>query len=419
MSDSSEQSNSRAVVYAVVASTFFVGFGGGVVFPILPNLGEVLGISAFMVGVILSANRWTRLVANGPAGVLVDRIGTRKPFVVGLAIEGLATFGYVIAIRAAMPEVWFILARITWGIGSALVFATAYTITADVSEASSRGTSMGIVRAGITFGFPAGMVLGGIVSEVYSNATAFVLAASFAGLASIIAFFIVPETHVDTPGSSIKPWDLETTLPALTVGLVNFGLYFAYIGVLFSTLVLYLEVESLTLSLEVAGYGIDYGEQGTSGLLMAVSALSGAVFTISGGKISDSVGARMPVLIGFLVISCTGFVVLTVAPSFGAVVFACALIGAGQGGVGGPLTALLADLTPEDRMGRAMGTNNIFGDVGGGLGPLLSLPFANAVGYDVLYALSAIIPLIAGAVLVAGIYSYTGRLSPTVEESVV
>ncbi|PCR90805.1 MFS transporter [Natrinema ejinorense] len=418
MSDSSSESTARSVVYAVVASTFFVGFGGGVVFPILPNLGEVLGISGFMVGVILSANRWTRLVANGPAGVLVDRIGTRKPFVVGLAIEGLATVGYVIAIRSSMPELWFVLARIMWGIGSALVFATAYTITADVSEANSRGTSMGIVRAGITFGFPAGMVLGGIVSEVYNNATAFAIAASFAGLASVIAYFIVPETHVESTDSSINPLDFETTLPALTVGLVNFGLYFAYIGVLFSTLVLYLQIESLTLSLEVAGYGIDYGEQGTSGLLMAVSTLSGAVFTISSGKISDGVGARIPVLIVFLATSCAGFVVLTVAPSLGAVVLGCILIGAGQGGVGGPLTALLADLTPEDRMGRAMGTNNIFGDVGGGLGPLISLPFANAVGYNVLYALSAIIPLIAGAVLVVGIYSYTGSLSPTVEESI-
>ncbi|MFA9415543.1 MFS transporter [Natrinema sp. HArc-T2] len=418
MSDSSHDSATNSVVHAVVASTFFVGFGGGVVFPILPNLGEVLGISAFMVGVILSANRWTRLFANAPAGVLVDRIGTRKPFVAGLAIEGAATAGYVVAITSAMPEVWFVLARIMWGVGSALVFATAYTITADVSEASSRGTSMGIVRAGITFGFPAGMVLGGIVSEVYSNATAFVLAASFAGLASVIAYFIVPETHVESPNSSIKPWDLETTLPALTIGLVNFGLYFAYFGVLFSTLVLYLEAESMTLALEVAGFGIDYGEQGTSGLLMAASALSGAVFTISGGKISDSVGARVPILLVFLVTSCTGFAVLTLAPSLAIVVGGCVLIGAGQGGVGGPLTALLADLTPEDRMGRAMGTNNVFGDVGGAIGPLVSLPFADAVGFDVLYALSAVVPLLAGVVLVVGIYTYTGSLSPTVEESI-
>jgi len=419
VSDSSRRSTTRSVVYAVVASTFFVGFGGGVVFPILPNLGEVLGISAFMVGVILSANRWTRLFANAPAGVLVDRIGTRKPFVAGLAIEGAATAGYVVAITSSMPEVWFVLARIMWGVGSALVFATAYTITADVSEAASRGTSMGIVRAGITFGFPAGMVLGGIVSEVYSNAAAFVLAAAFAGLASIIAYFIVPETHVDSPDSSVTPWDVETTLPALTIGLVNFGLYFAYFGVLFSTLVLYLEAESMTLALDVAGFGIDYGEQGTSGLLMAVSALSGAVFTISGGKLSDSLGARVPILLAFLVTSCTGFAVLTLAPSLAIVVGGCVLIGAGQGGVGGPLTALLADLTPEERMGRAMGTNNVFGDVGGALGPLISLPFANVIGFDVLYALSAIIPLLAGVVLVVGIYTYTGSLSPTVEESII
>jgi MFS family permease len=418
----------RSVVLAVVVSTFFVGFGGGVIFPILPNLGEVLGISAFMVGVILAANRWTRLVANAPAGVLVDRVGTRKPFIAGLAIEGVATFGYVVALLAShpavwflpdAPEAWFVLARILWGIGSALVFATAYTITADVSDTGSRGTSMGIVRAGITFGFPAGLVLGGLVSETYGNAEAFVLAAAFAGLASIIAYFVVPETHVEEHDSSVKPWDLELTLPALTVGLVNFGLYFAYIGVLFSTLVLYLQAESLTISTTVLGYGFEYGEQGTSGLLMAVTVLAGAVFTILGGALSDSVGARMPVLVVFLVTACVGFGVLTLAPSFWYVVVACALIGAGQGGIGGPLTALLADLTAEDRMGRAMGTNNVLGDVGGGLGPLIALPFAETLGFELMYAVSAVIPLVAGAVLIAGVYTHTGRLSPTVEESAI
>ncbi len=420
------EANARAVVFAVVASTFFVGFGGGVIFPILPNLGEVLGISALMVGVILSANRWTRLFANAPAGILVDRIGTRKPFIAGLAIEGIATFGYVVAILAQdiafipdVPEFWFVLSRVMWGVGSALVFATAYTITADVSEADSRGTSMGIVRAGITFGFPAGMVLGGLVSEMYSNASAFILAAAFAGLASVIAYFIVPETHVEDHNTSVKPWDIELTLPAITVGLVNFGLYFAYIGVLFSTLVIYLDAEALTMSVDILGYSIDYEEQGTSGMLMAVSVLCGAVFTISGGVISDSVGARVPVLVFFLITNCIGFVVLIFAPSFWYVVIACALIGAGQGGVGGPLTALLADLTPEDRMGRAMATNNVLGDVGGGLGPLIAVPVAEAVGFSFIYTLSVFIPLCGAVVLVAGIYSHTGSLSPTVDESII
>lgn len=401
--------SSNRIVLAVVASTFFVGFGGGVIFPILPNLGEVLGISAFMVGLILSANRFTRLVANAPAGVLVDRIGTRKPFVVGLAIEGIATFMYVVAIVSPMPEVWFMVARILWGIGSALVFATAYTITADVSEADSRGTSMGIVRAGITFGFPAGLVLGGVVSDLWTNTTAFVLAAAFAGLASVIAYLIVPETHVESEQDSVKPWDVDTSMPTVTIGLVNFGLYFAYIGVLFSTLVLLLDARAISI------FGLD--AQGSSGMLMAITVLSGAVFTLGGGYLSDTVGARVPVMIAFLTTSCVGFAVLAFGSSFEVMVFACLLIGAGQGGVGGPLTALLADLTPDERVGRAMGTNNVLGDVGGGLGPLISLPLVESIGFQIIYGVSAIVPMLAGAVLVVGIYAHTGRVSPTISES--
>ena len=401
---------SRRIVLAVVASTFFVGFGGGVVFPILPNLGEVLGISALMVGLILSANRFTRLVCNAPAGALVDRIGTRTPFIAGLVIEAFATVLYVVAILSPLPEAWFMLARILWGIGSALVFATAYTITADVSEADSRGTSMGIVRAGITFGFPAGLVLGGVVSDIWGNVEAFVLAASFAGVASVVAYLIVPETHVEGHDESVKPWDVDTSLPAVTIGLVNFGLYFAYIGVLFSTLVLLLGERGVSI------WGLD--AQGSSGMLMAITVLAGATFTLAGGVLSDVLGARVPVLVGFLVTACVGFAVLAFGRSFEVLVLACVLIGVGQGGVGGPLTALLADLTPEDRMGRAVGTNNVLGDVGGGLGPLVSLPLVEIVGFELVYAVSAFLPLLAGAILIAGVYAHTGRLNPTITESI-
>lgn len=403
------ESDARRVVYAVVASTFFVGFGGGVIFPILPNLQAVLGISATMVGLILSANRFARLFANAPAGALVDRVGTRKPFVVGLAIEGVATLGYVVAMGSNVPEAWFLLARVLWGLGSALVFATAYTITADVSESASRGTSMGIVRAGITFGFPAGLVLGGVVSDLYGVTAAFSVAAAFAMLASVVAFRVVPETHVEEARGGVKPWEVDLSLPALTAGLVNFGLYFSYVGVLFSTLVLFLRARDLAL--------FGFGPQGTSGVVMAVTVLAGSVFMLVGGSASDRVGARVPILVGFLAMTCAGFLALAAADSLATLVAACLLIGAGQGGVGGPLTALLADLTPNERIGRAMGTNNVLGDVGGGLGPLVSLPLVEVVGYDTVYAVSALLPLLGGLVLVAGVYTQTGRLNPTIAES--
>lgn len=67
---------------AVIA--FLSGIGGGVVFPILPMLGMQLGLSAAMVGLILAANRITRIFFNPFTGALVDRFGTRRPVAFGL-----------------------------------------------------------------------------------------------------------------------------------------------------------------------------------------------------------------------------------------------------------------------------------------------------------------------------------------------
>ncbi|QKG93092.1 MFS transporter [Halorubrum salinarum] len=397
------------VLLAVIASTFFVGFGGGVVFPILPNLGAVLGISAFMVGAILSANRWVRLVANAPAGALVDRYGTRTPFVVGLFVEGVATLGYVVALAVPAgiaPEAWFLLARVLWGLGSAAVFATAYTIAADLSDSGDRGTNMGIVRGGITMGFPAGLVLGGVVSAVAGNVAAFAVAAAFALTASVVAYRYVPETHVtgDRSGDSIKPWEVDTAVPALTVGLVNFGLMFAYIGALFSTLVLFLGANDISL------FGL--APQGTSGLFMAGTVVSAAAFMLVGGRVSDTRESRTPILLIFLAVSFVGFLLLARAGSVLSLGLACVFIGAGQGGTSGPMMALLADLTPDERMGRASGTNNVLGDVGGGLGPMVSLPLIEAVGFAPIYAACAALPLLAGGVLLLGVRRETGTFLP-------
>ena len=396
----------RAVVLAVIACTFFVGFGGGVVFPILPNLGAVLGISPFTVGLILSANRFTRLFANAPSGALVDRVGTRTPFVVGLFVEGVATLGYDVAIASSAPEAWFLLARIAWGVGSALVFATAYTITADVSDAGSRGTSMGLVRVGITFGFPAGLVLGGIVSDRYSVAVAFALAAGFALVASALAYLTVPETHVDGDRAG-EAVERRLEPPGADGGARQLR------PVLLVRRRAVRDARAVSrrrrrrdVRLHRAGHlRVPDGDHGARGVGVHARRREGE-------RRPRRAGARPARL------ARDGRRRLPAARGRGlrrTLAVACLFAGAGQGGVGGPLLALLADLTPEDRMGRATGTNNVLGDVGGGLGPMVSLPAIEAVGFGPVYATCALIPAAAGLVLLAGVCSYTGTLNPGVE----
>jgi MFS family permease len=398
----------QVVVGAVILSTFFIGFGGGVIFPILPNLGAVLGISPFLVGIILSANRFSRLFANAPAGSLVDRIGTRKPFVVGMVIQGFSTAGYVVAMLAPVPEAWFLGARILWGVGSALVFATAYTIADDVSTGSSRGANMGLIRGGVLFGFPTGVVVGGLVSELAGNIAAFSVATVFAFLASGIAYLTVPETHVESgTNQSVKPWDVNTSMPALTVGLVNFTVLFVYIGALFATLVLFLDQNQFSV------FGFD--SQGSSGIFMGVTVVAAGLSMYLGGYISDRRQSRVPTLLVFLVAMSFGFALLAAADSIASLVVACVFIGTGQGGTSGPLMALLGDLVPDGEMGRAVGTNNVFGDIGGGFGPIVTLPLVDPIGFWPIYLACAAMPIVAAAILLGGVHRETGRFVPRVE----
>lgn len=73
------------VVGSLIMGVFFGGVGGGVAFP---TLGTFLGMTPFVVGLILSANRFTRLVMNTLAGQIIDKRGTQKPMIVGLFLQG-------------------------------------------------------------------------------------------------------------------------------------------------------------------------------------------------------------------------------------------------------------------------------------------------------------------------------------------
>jgi len=76
--------------------------------------------------------------------------------------------------------------------------------------------------------------------------------------------------------------------------------------------------------------------------------------------------------------------------------------------------ALLADLVPDDKMGRAVGTNNVFGDVGGGFGPIVTLPLIDVVGFSTIYVACAVLPAAAALVLLGGVYRETGEFVPRV-----
>jgi hypothetical protein len=104
-------------------------------------------------------------------------------------------------------------------------------------------------------------------------------------VASPLAYATVPETHVDPDqGSSTEPWDADASVPALTVGVVNFAVLLVYIGALFATLVLFLD----TTNLNVVGFDA----RGSSWFFMCMTVVAAGLSVYVGGGSAPSSRSR-------------------------------------------------------------------------------------------------------------------------------
>jgi MFS family permease len=386
-----EDPSVRYVVGSLVAGVFFGGLGGGVAFPTLPTLGPLLGISPFLVGLILSVNRFTRLVMNTPAGQILDRVGTRRPMIAGFTLQGLAPFGYVLGLHADRLPVSsaavFLGSRAVWGFGSAFVFVGAFSTITHVTTTENRGKWIGYMRGGQSLGFPTGLVVGGLLTDAYGYDIAFAVAGVTGLLAAVVAFLVLPDVSPAVEASALR--DLPAIVRAdpriAAVGTVNFVVRFLFAGVLLSTVVLYADEYAITIGL--------FSSTGVSGIIMAISVLGASATTVLVGRYSDQLANRALLTMPALAVLAGGFVLMVVLPTLPGVVAAVALIGVGVGGSNPPLMAYLGDISPADDVGKLGGVYNVFGDLGSTLGPLVALPLVARVGFVAEYLACAVLAL--------------------------
>jgi MFS family permease len=387
----------RYVVASLVAGVFFGGLGGGVAFPTLPTLGPLLGISPFVVGLILSVNRFTRLLMNTPAGQILDRVGTRRPMIVGFVVQGVVPFGYVLGLHADRLPVGsatvFLLSRGLWGIGSAFVFVGAFATITHVTTSENRGKWIGYMRGGQSLGFPTGLVVGGLLTDAYGYDVAFTVAGVAALMAAVVAFLVLPDVSPAVGASPLRelPAIVRADPRIAAVGTVNFVVRFLFAGVLLSTVVLYAGESDITIGL--------LSSTGVSGVVMAVSVLAASVTTVLVGRYSDRLSNRALLTIPALVVLAAGFGLLVVLPTLQGMVLAVALIGIGVGGSNPPLMAYLGDISPSDDVGKLGGVYNVFGDLGSTLGPLVALPLVARVGFAAEYLACAVLALGVGVLV--------------------
>ncbi len=384
MIDQSIQRDRPSRSWGIAAIAFVGGVGGGVVFPILPLVGIELGISGFMIGLILSANRITRLGFNPVAGSLLDRFGARWPVAVGLAVEALGTLAFSIALTASAPAAWFLVGRAIWGVGSSLLLVGSLAAVMAIAPARRRGGMTARVRTAISLGVPAGLVIGGLVADRVSANAAFMVATALSLAAAVAAVFAlpgrvhVPEARPGRPGRRAQDWHELLGVSVLrTIWSANALLFFAVSGVLLATLAVIVKGRGL--------YVFGLGAEGSAGLLMAVTMIARAAASLGSGRYLDRVHSRTGLLLPAMLLVAAGFGLLALATDVAVAVLALLVIGGGSGALSIPLITLLGDVSPPHLHGRALSVYQWSSDLGGALGPIAGLELGHAFGFEVIY----------------------------------
>ena len=403
----------RYVAGSFAVAVFLPSVAGGISFPAIPRLELVLGLSSAVVGLILSTADGVRLLSNTPIGSLLDRVGTRQPLIAGFFSLTVAYFGYALGMDPGPvpldPAVVFVVSAAVAGLGSALVLVGGYAMITDITTSENRGQWLGYMLGSYGLGFPIGLVVGGVVADIYGIREAFLLGGvvSLASMPVVLAFVPDRTPEVDPDGGvRAIPALVRADRRLAALGTVN-GIL-SFLSRAFLTTVV---VFTARLGLELGALG----DMGVTGVMLALVTLAAAGSTLVAGRYSDSFDDRIHLVLPSLGVMAVGFVTVAMVPTLAGIVAGGVVAATGGGAVSPILKAYLGDISPSGDVAKLGGAYNVFGDLGGILGPMVALPAASRVGFDAVYFGCAGLGVVA-AVLVATTLT---KAAPTPSQTVV
>jgi MFS family permease len=380
---------------AIAPGVLLAGFAGGIVFPILPLVGIRAGLPLPFIGLILAANRATRVVSSPLVGALTDRIGGRRTLLAGLCVQLVVMSLYTLGLVTGRPGLFFLLGRLLHGPGSACVFVAGQALALHAGGRAHGGRAASTVRAALSLGVPFGLVAGGILSDRLGNIVTFGAAIAGIALALLFAGWLTPDLRVEVERRS--EWaELREALRdrrLLAIGALNFAVAFTAQGMVLSTLSLVVHERGISLC--------GFGEQGTSAMIMGLFVVASVVVMPVAGRWGDRARAHGAIALAGLLLLVPSLALIALWPTLGGLLLGLTVMGVATGGQSPSLLALVGAVVPQERRGRAVGILQLCSDAGGTLGPLVG---------TALFAGSLRAPYLATAVLLAACIPFATRL---------
>lgn len=384
-SDTSARKHGGALL-ALFLVVFVSMTGFGVLVPITPFFGLHMGADAGQITIAMGAYSLGQLVAAPLWGRVSDRYGRRPVLIVTLVLTGVS---YLVLARVetifAFGFVRFAAGLAAGNVGAAFAAAT------DISSPETRARAMGVVGAGFGLGFIVGPAIGGLIAGQAPDATDFArvcfVACALAGIAALVAFFLLQET---------RPDDLPLRKPGQFRALFSRAVLVQLVGatLLGVTAQAMLETSFGLWADEKLGWGPpEIGVNlGALGLVAALLQGMGA------GPLAKRFGEPALLRTGYALYA-AGFLLLAFAAAPFVAIFAVTLLGIGAGLIGPSAQSLISQQAAGDERGAVLGFQQSASSLGRVIGPVLAGPMMHHYGLATPYVFAGL--LCAGALVLA------------------
>lgn len=373
-------------------------FGDATLYTVLPKHDVLLeaGVTLGMVGIVLGANRLVRILSNGPAGWLYDRLPRRGLMVASLLLGTVSTACYALSNGSNL----LLVGRILWGIAWSGIWIGTSSMTLDISREDNRGFINGQLQMWYFLAVAVASFSSGLFTDLFGYRGGLWLSTGLGLLATLIWLIFLPETRQaknNTRDTEIKkpvpsmPWNL-----AFSLVIPYFTMRIVFEGVLAATTILWL---GQFISEESQLGALSLGLATLTGVFTALRVLVSILSAPWVGKLSDFLGRRWAVLAGVLLLGVIGLWGMSL-PDMTLSIAGGLLSAITAGAIPLLIPAMVGDRVPEELHGRTLGFIFSWGDLGSGLGPYLGLAFIPIIGIRLTYQACA------GLLAVAGIYSF-------------
>ncbi|MDA2962879.1 MAG: MFS transporter [Actinomycetota bacterium] len=368
-------------ISVLVAASFFVAVGFGIVLPAIPVFARSFGVSNAAIGLIISIFAITRFVSGLISGKLVDLFGERAVFSSGVFMVAISVF--LAGLSTSYEQLLFF--RAAGGLGSMMFSVAAGSVVMRSVDDTNRGRALAVYNGSYLVGGVSGPAIGGLLSLISLRAPFFAYAITLL-ISGTVAHFFLKGEKIDKGEKDADTGEHTTVREAFAMKPYRIALALSFIvswvifGLRTSILPIFV-IEELNATTAIVGYGF------------TLAAIFQGALLLRGGRLSDSKGRRVASVIG-TVIGLIGMIVLTTAVNSWMYLLAMAIIGVGGAFLSTTPASLVGDII-RGRGGQVIAGSTMASDAGLIVGPIIVGALADIYSYRTAFVVSTAVFAIA------------------------